>query len=240
MKINIKKTVFMIIHDRRNSYVKGRCNIKLNDCKISEVEKTKYLGIIINENLTFKDYANETINKMARKLNIMYRLGNAISSYSKNLIYKTIISPYIDYCSSVMINYSLGDLDKLQKVQNRAMRLVLGVSKYTRVSDMLETLGWMSIKQRMVFNTCILIHKLTINKKPKILADKIVKIADTHHYNTRSSSKMRIKYTRTNTAEKSLTYLGYDWYNGLPTDIRKENRLKSFKRLLKEHIKNNY
>ncbi|CAG5089184.1 Protein of unknown function [Cotesia congregata] len=62
-------------------------------------------------------------------LNVMYRLGNSVSSYSKNLIYKSIIAPYIDYCSSIMINYSARDLDKLQNIQNRAMRLVLGVNR---------------------------------------------------------------------------------------------------------------
>ncbi|CAG5110753.1 Protein of unknown function [Cotesia congregata] len=230
----------MLLHDMKNSHVKNRCNIRLNNFNISEVEKTKYLGIIIDENLTFKDNANEIINKMARKLNVMYRLGNVISSYSKNLIYKTIIAPYIDYCSSVMINFSLADMDRIQKIQNRAMRLVLGVNKYTRVSDMLETLGWMSVKQRIIFNTCIFIHKLKLNRKPEILVNKIIKIDETHNYNTRSGSNVVINKTKAHTAEKCLTYKGYEWYNSLLINVRNEDRLMYFRKSLKEYVKQKY
>lgn len=82
MEINVKKTVYILIHDNKKNYVRGSCNIKFKDHIITEVKKTKYLGIIIDDNLTFKDNATEVINKVAKKINIMYRLGNSISSYS--------------------------------------------------------------------------------------------------------------------------------------------------------------
>lgn len=41
------------------------------------------------------------------------------------------------------------EMEKLQRAQNRAMRTILQVNKYTRISDMLEILNFMSIKERL-------------------------------------------------------------------------------------------
>lgn len=103
---------------------------------------------------------------------------------------------------------------------------------------MLQTLGWMSIRQRLIFNTCIFIHKLVLNEKPKLLAKKITRMENIHDYYTRSSSKINIKNTKTYTAEKCITYIGYNWYSNLPDFLRNESRIKYFRIALKEYIKN--
>ncbi|CAG5075173.1 Protein of unknown function [Cotesia congregata] len=52
----------------------------------------------------------------------------------------------------------------MQKVQNRAIE----------ANSMLETLGWMTIKQRMIYNCCMLIYKILINEEPKYLFNHII------------------------------------------------------------------
>lgn len=130
----------MLIRDRRRKNVIGCCDIELYNTKILEVQQTKYLGIVLANNLTFRNNRTEVSNKIAKKLNVICRLGKSVSCYAKNLIYKTIIAPHIDYASSIMLNYDRNDIIKLQKIQNRGMRLVLEVNKYTRVEIMLESL----------------------------------------------------------------------------------------------------
>lgn len=69
-KINTKKTVFSILHDQRKINVRNQCNIMINGVKIQESNKVKYLGVIIDDNLNFKDNANQIISKVAKKLDI--------------------------------------------------------------------------------------------------------------------------------------------------------------------------
>lgn len=72
LKINLKKTVFMLIHDSKRNNVRNKCKIKMGDVQIEEVRNTKYLGVIIDDNLTFNGNALKTINKLAKKLNVIY------------------------------------------------------------------------------------------------------------------------------------------------------------------------
>lgn len=124
LKINIRKTVFMLLHDIRKKHKMGSCKIKINNEYIAEVKETKYLGIKIDNNLTFKNHLIETGRTIAKKLNLVYRLNKSVSIWTKNTIYKAVIGPHFDYCASLMMNYSKRQLAVLQKIQNRAMRII--------------------------------------------------------------------------------------------------------------------
>lgn len=240
LKINTNKTVSMLLCDRRKKYEKNSFRIKINNVNILEVTETKYLGIIIDKNLTFNGHLCSITKKIAKKLNIMYRLDNSISSYAKNTIYKAIVSPHLDYCTSLLIDFNKQQLDTLQKVQNRAMRLVLGVNKYTNIVTMLEALGWMTVRQLMVYKCCILIHKMVLGEAPSYLVDKITLISDKHPYNTRQTSLIDIRHSRTQSAKNSLMHSGFNLYNKLPVNIKNEKRLKIFKIELKNYVKVKY
>ncbi|XP_044582916.1 uncharacterized protein LOC123263936 [Cotesia glomerata] len=240
LKINVKKTVFMMLHDVRKKYKMGSCKIKISNESIVEVSETKYLGVIIDNNLTFQNHLIETGKKIAKKLNIIYRLNKSVSPWTKNTIYKAVIGPHFDYCASLMMNYNQRQLNVLQKIQNRAMRIVLGVNRYTRTSEMLAALGWMSVSQLMVYRCCILIHKIKIGLAPSYLVNKISFVGEYHDYNTRQRNEVQIKFTRTHTAEKSLIYRGFVWYNRLPKTTKNEKRLKIFKIDLRNFVKENY
>lgn len=237
LKINIEKTKFMILHDQRTKNVRGQCNLLVNNQKIAEVKTTKYLGVIIDDNLTFKENAIQTIKKVASKINVISRLGNSVTPYTKCTIYKSITAPHYDYCSTVMINYTQNHIDILQKLQNRAMRIILGVNKYTRIDLMLDTLGWMSIRQRLKYNTLVLVHKMINKLTPMYLQKHIKRNGEMNNYYTRNGSMLKINYTRTHTAEKTITYKGFQWYNELPYAIRSEKTLERFKSSVKVYIK---
>lgn len=238
LKINLSKTVFMLIRNRR-SKLNNKCIIKLEDNQIKEVVETKYLGIIIDNFLSFDNNANYVANKFAKKINVLYRLNHNVSNYTTSMIYKSIVAPHIDYCSSLMINYSQQKLDILQKLQNRAMRIILGVNKYTPIKDMLNALNWLSIRQRMIFNTCILIFKMVNGFAPQYLCDRVKMNADRSNYKTRNGSMISVTNTRTKSAEKSIIYDGFNWYNNLPDEICDQVTISGFKQLLVRYIKEN-
>lgn len=236
LKINVKKSAFMILNSQRANNVRGKCKLMIDNEMLNEVRSTKYLGIIIDDTLTFNDNAKYVANKISKKVNLLYRLGNSISSFTKCTIYKSIILPHFDYCSTLMLNYSKSNIDLLQKLQNRAMRIILKVNRYTNVKLMLDTLGWLSVKQRMIWNSCVLIQKMIDNLTPSYLSNHVKLIKNKHRYDTRQSNQLEVIKTKTHTGEKSIIYMGYNWYNSLPKSIKNERRIHIFKKNLKEHV----
>lgn len=112
LKINIKKSVFMIIHDQRIKNIRNNCKLLINGHTLNYVSETKYLGIIIDDNLNFKQNAEYTMKKIITKINIIRRLNNNVTHFIKCQIYKIIVFPHFEYCNTLMINYNESILDK--------------------------------------------------------------------------------------------------------------------------------
>lgn len=70
------------------------------------------------------------------------------------------------------------------------MRIVLGVNIYTNIKNMLDVLEWMSIHQRVIYNTCILIFKMIHHLTPDYLSDEITTRSNVHNYHTRLSGSL--------------------------------------------------
>ena len=64
------------------------------------------------------------------------------------MIYSALIQPYLDYCSPLWDICGKHLLDKLQKSQNRAARIIVGVSYEIDSADVLEALGWETLESR--------------------------------------------------------------------------------------------
>lgn len=239
LKLNIRKTKFMLVRDHRKQIQPNRCNIKIDDEVIEEIKETKYLGIVIDENLSFNQQAEFIIKKVAKKVNFLYRINRYVSMYTRVTIYKTIVAPHFDYCNTIMVNFSKFNIQRLQKIQNRAMRAILRCDRYTPIKSMLEALCFMSIQQRIYYNTCILVYKIVNNRAPDYLTREIRLTGNDHNYNTRNRGQIEIKYCRKKTAEKSLTQSGVRMYNQLPNEIRNAETVNSFKRKLKEYVRDN-
>jgi hypothetical protein len=165
LKLNIDKTKFMVIKNKRIN--KNDISLQIADQQIERIDKMKYLGVML-------DFI---CKKMGRKYGFMCRANRKLSTESKILLYKSIVSPHIEYCNSLLYLINNDQMLRIQKIQNKT-RLILRCNKRTSISWMLETLKWQSVKQRIEFNTIILklIHKIVNNLTPNTLSNNITYI----------------------------------------------------------------
>jgi hypothetical protein len=86
-------------------------------------------------------------------------------------VYNAIILPHFDYCSLVWDNCSDYLIDKLQKLQNRAARVITGRTYETRSCDVLKELHWQLLKERLKHKKLLFMHNTRNNELPIV-----------HHY----------------------------------------------------------
>lgn len=236
LKMNAGKTKYMIVRSIRKE-LRGNITLKcLDGTEIERVEIMKYLGIIIDDRLRFKDHCDYMLKKIGKKTSFLNRIGNYISAYTRCIVYKTIIAPHFEYCATLLIDMGETQLSKLQKAQNRAMRIILQCDRHTKVERMLQALQFMSIKQRLYYNVCIFIFKILRNMLPEQLRNRLEIVGNESERQTRQAGDIAIKYRRTRSAQKSMFYEGVKMYNALPAEIKRNERIVPFKRMLKEYI----
>jgi hypothetical protein len=119
-----------------------------------------------------KDDLAMIVKIIAKKIVFLGRISRKLMSRTKIMIYKSIIQPHIDYCSSIILMANEGEMRSLQLLQNRAMRIIiLKKARRTHIRWMLDVLDFHSIKQRVNFNKLIL--KINNNLVSEFMNDEI-------------------------------------------------------------------
>lgn len=237
LKLNVGKTKAMVLSSSGNF---NDIDITIGNDKIHCVEEMKYLGVIIHKNLKTSAHVEYICKKIAKKIGFLARISKNLNFEDKITIYKTIIAPHFEYCPSFLFLCNQTELKKLQKLQNRAMKLILRVNKRTETKLMLNTLNWMSVKQRIYYQSIIVIFKIKNGLLPEYLRANVSFVRDHHNFNLRNKNDFRQQRVNKTSTWNSIFRKGLNIYNEMDNAIKSEVNLKTFKRKLKEYVKNKF
>lgn len=237
LMLNTKKTEYMIVSKKKLNIQTNK--IKIGNDEITRVAHVKYLGIIIDENLNFNKQMDSLSKRLSSKINFMKRISRKLTFDTKKIIYNAIILPNFDYCSTLYVNCNREHIKILQKLQNRAMRIVLNCEFRTHTKLMLESLNWLNIYQRINYNIILYVFKMKNKLTPQYLTNKLQYASDTHNRNTRSRNEIRLPNFKSDFARRNLFYNGVKLFNELPIVMKNETSLAKFKKLLLNHIRSN-
>ena len=145
--------------------------------------------------------------------------------------------PYFDQCSTVWSYMCKNHILRLQRLQNRAMRIILRLDKRAHVDPMLKKLNLLSVNQRLEYNTCIMMYKILHNIAPNHLASNFILKRDRHcdsATTTRSMSKLDIQPEKAH--KRSFKQRGSDTRNRLPQHLQSLTSIHAFKKELRKYI----
>ena len=195
LSLHIGKTCCMLVCSQQKRIRIGDTNLNLSlKCQdIEQVESFKYVGVTIDTNLTYNVHVENIINKISKSLGVLKRASRVVPLQVRVTLCNTLVLPHFDYCCILWDVCSDGHIARLQKLQNRGMRIILGCHYRTHISEMLTTLKWLNVRQRFILLKCIMMFNIVNGKTPDYLNDITPVIS--HGYNTRSKSSNNIFQT---------------------------------------------
>ena len=129
LSLNVKKTKYMIFRHKTNKHI-NTLSLNMNGLSISQVEKFTFLGLTINETLTWKDHIEIISNRISKTIGILSRLKHTLSQKILKMIYTSLILPRLHYCNLAW-GFKPGRIETLQK---KAIRIISN-SKYNAHTD---------------------------------------------------------------------------------------------------------
>ena len=231
LSLNIAKTEFMVIgsNQRVHALSNNQINIEIDGKSIKRVKEAKSLGLLIDEHLSWTKHIDEKSKTISSAIGALKRIRPFISESSALQIYQALILPHFDYCSSVWDELNVTLSDKLQKLQNRAARVITRSSYDTSTSFLLKRLHWDDLSTRRKKLKATLMFK-TIKGLSPLYLQNLFSIRSTS-YNLRDSEiKLDLPKPRTNYRKRSFGYSGALLWNSLPVNLRKTDSLGRFKR----------
>ena len=236
LSLNIEKTNFIIFHPY-NKPTKQKINIKINKKAISEKAFIKYLGILIDSTLSWKNQILNISKKISRSLGIMYKLRPFVPLNVLKNVYYSLIYSHIIYAIEVWGSACKTEMDKLLVLQKRAMRLMTFNDQYPVLPGPLKPadpifvkLGTLKIDDVYKYQVSKFIYKCIHQLTPVNFHNWFKFISSIHGYCTRSkfnandnlsTNKLFIPFARTtNYGLKQLTVNGPRIWNALPDHLR--------------------
>ena len=234
LSLNVVKTKCMFTGTRHKiSLLPSEPDISLDGHLIERVTTYKCLGVELDETLSWDAHISGITSKVAKVLAALRRLRPICPQRILILIYKSLILPHFDYCSAVWGNIGVGLSQKLEKLQNRAARIITGSDWDVRSVQILRELNWMSLGDRRTNQLKTLIFKTVNEQVPEYLSKKFSKANDIHSHNLRGSEhNLFIPRPNTNALKKSFGYRGAVLWNSLSQEAKQAINLSNFRRIV--------
>ena len=205
--------------------------IKIDQTKIKQVFKSRVLGVDIDNKLKWTNHIDILIAKrVSSGIGAIKRIRDFVDRDTLISVYNALIRPHFDYCSEVWDTLGNGLSNRLQKLQNRAARVVLCISNDIPGSEALDMLGWEPLETRRAKTKALHMYKVLNGLAPSSLADIFVPKSDITEYGLRGShTSLQLPHPKTEKLKKSFSYSGAKLWNSLPTDLCNSDMLTDFK-----------
>ena len=132
----------------------------------------------------------------------------------------------MDYCNALYYGLDKGTINKLQRVQNCAARLVMKVNRFDHVSvsEIFNKLHWLRVTERIVYKILLIVHKCVNNIAPVELSQlfRLVRSDRTKKLEVLTCSGLM--------GERAISVCGPKLWNALPRGFRVETRTDEFKK----------
>jgi hypothetical protein len=127
LSLNIDKTNYIILKNRYSNRVYNDLNILIDGVQISRVSHTKFLGVVLDESLTWSNHTINVVNILSKYCGILYRVREILPSETLFSLYNTLVFPHLSYCNLIWADSNNVNLNSIHLKQKRIMRLGLSI-----------------------------------------------------------------------------------------------------------------
>ena len=158
-----------------NNVAEAPCFV-IGETNIEIVQKTKYLGTMVDQHLVLEEHTKFLLGKISRVLRFLQYAKKFLPMQTLNLIYKGIVEPHFRYCCSVWGCCGESREETLQKLQNRTAIIVTNSSYNLPASTLLGNLKWPSINEIINGETVTMDYKSLNGLAPNFLSELVTKV----------------------------------------------------------------
>ena len=232
LKANNDKTEAVLINPKNFEI---NCNgLVIGNENVTFANSATNLGVTIDSDLSMSSH----ISNLSRSVYLEIRRIKQISKFVNENCLKTLAASFIlsrlDYCNALFKNIQGYQIEKLQKLQNFAAKVVLKKSLYDHVTPCLMELHWLPIKYRIDFKIAVTTFKCLNDLAPSYLSELIEIYTPSRSLRSSSLNLLKPKVTHFKTlGDKSFSFTAPLVWNKLPLYLRNEKSINIFKKNLK-------
>ena len=204
-------------------------HVTLLDKRITPTISARDLGIQFDSTLSFNEHIANTVSTCIAILCQINRVKHLFDPRMLESIISSLVFSKLYYCSNVWSSTSKKNIERLQKVQNFAARIITGTQKYEHITPILKQLNWLPVSDMLKYFVGVLAFKCLNGLAPDYLNSYFQERLSLHDRNTRNKQKLNIPAYRSAAGQRTFEYRGVSLWNSLPCNITVHDNSKDFK-----------
>ena len=237
LSLNVDKTKYVLFHKprQRNKIPLNLPSLKIDQTEIKREQSLKFLGVLVDENLNWKNHIDLLLSKISKSIGVLYKASKLLNFRCLKSIYFALIHSYINYANIAWASSCKTGLKKILLKQKHAVRIIFHEDRLTHSRPLLKSLNALNVYQVNIFQICSFMHQVKNGTIPKIFNNNFSAV--NHYYPTRFALNSFQLPRSSKTPKFSILLRGPKLWNQFLTNNEKDiTTLDTFKRLLKKRI----
>ena len=206
----------------------------IGDSQVENLNQIKYLGVIIDRSLNWEEHINTLRTKVSQAIGFLKYARKFLPQNTLSKMYRGIVEPHFRYCCSVWGCCGATKLQTLQKLQNRAARIVTKSKFDTSAMTLIHSLNWPTISDIIRNETATTMYKSINGLVPEYLSNLFVKNSSRNVRELRNTeTDLWLPLRKTKSGQRAISFRGPKLWNHLELDLKQAPSLATFKKRLK-------
>ena len=237
LKLNGDKTEVLIVGTKKQLSKMTFDSINVCGDTIKSSQSIRNLGAYFDKEMKMSTHVEQVERKCYRNIRELRSIRKYLTSEATKTLVQALVTSHLDYSNCLLFGVSNELLDRLQRVQNTAARLVLNIRKYDHISEGLKQLHWLPIRSRIIFKIAMITFKVLRTNEPKYLRDLLIVYEQKRTLRSNTNSLLKVPSSHLKSAgDRSFAVAAPKIWNSIPNSIKSVPRIDDFKRGLKTHL----
>ena len=187
LKLNDDKTEFIIVGSKQQLTKVSSNSVRVGDVDILHAESVKNIGAWFDSSFKLDKQISMTCRSAWHHIRNIEKVGKYLCFETTATLFHAVVTTKLDQNNSLLVNSPKTLLQKLQKVQNAAAKLVSRKRKFDSVTPLLQELHWLPIEQRIQYKVALLVYKSLNGCGPLYLAELLKHYSPAHDLRSAAS-----------------------------------------------------
>ena len=147
--------------------------LNIDGVNIQAVNKARNLGVIMDKHLLMSDHITKTCQSAVMAIRKIGQVRQYLDRKSIEILVHSLILSHVDNCNVLFYGLPKKELNRIQRIQNTAARLITGARSRDPISPISFDLHWLPVEKRMLFKICILCFKAQNDLSPYYITELV-------------------------------------------------------------------
>ena len=210
--------------------------------KLSRAKEIKYLGVQIDEKLSWSSHINKVKSEIIKYSSIFAKLRHFVPKQCLLTLYDSLVTSKIGYGLEAYGTTETKKLNELQVLQNRILKIIHFKDRKYPTNHLHKELNIVKVHDLYRIKILKIMHQVHFNIEtlPEVFKNYFKTNENSHKYETRQKSDYKIVRSNKKWRNCTIQNVGARMWNNLPPAFKSISKQKNFSKKLKENIISTY